>query len=117
MLITDDKGAVIRSVGKPVSPLVPKDMTYKPKKAAVGTDGNLYVAAEGVYYGMTVFSPEGEFLRFYGSNQVNASLKTFLLSLLDVFLTAEQKSKTERSLPAEYAAIDADEEGDRKSVV
>lgn len=111
VLITDDKGAVIRSVGKPVSPLVPKDMTYKPKKAAVGADGNLYVAAEGVYYGMTVFSPEGEFLRFYGSNQVNASLKTFLLSLLDVFLTAEQKSKTERSLPAEYAAIDADEEG------
>ncbi|MBE6885654.1 MAG: hypothetical protein E7486_01790 [Ruminococcaceae bacterium] len=104
-------GTLRQVIGRPVSEIIPAEMVYKPLRAIRGTDQNIYIVAEGVYYGMVELDPAGNFLRFFGSNTVSAGIETFLSQITDLILSAAQQRKTERVLPAEYASLDMDKEG------
>jgi len=117
VVILNSDGELKNRIGRPKSAIVPDSMVYKPKRVALGNDGNINVVAEGCYFGMAVFNTRGEFLRFFGSNKVSASVESFIASLKDIFLNEDQKRKTERILPAEYSSMDIDNEGFFYSVI
>ena len=104
-------GTMRKVFGRPVSEVISEGMVYKPTRAIRGKDNNVYIVAEGVYYGVVQLNSEGDFLRFFGSNKVAAGLENFLIKVKDFLLSATQMRKTERVLPAEYASIDIDKEG------
>lgn len=109
--IFDKDGTWLQSIRPPSSDVIATDVVYAPGKVAVGTDDRIYIVSANVYQGILQFSKEGEFLRFFGSNKVTASITTVLGNLFRRFFTNAQKSKMEQVLPTELSSLDIDESG------
>lgn len=109
--IFEKDGTWLQSIKPPSSDVIATDVVYAPSKVAVGTDDRIYVVSANVYQGILQFSKEGEFLRFFGSNKVTASITTVLENLFRRFFTNAQKSKMEQVLPTELSSLDIDERG------
>lgn len=100
VIISDLVGNVEKILTLPDSRLIPSGFDYKPIKVAVDTTNTIYVASDGSFYGAIVYSPENEFMGFYGANTVPASLSTVLQTLFDkLFSNDIKKGSTVLSLP------------------
>jgi len=104
----DAGGKQLAAFGKPESPLYGKNSPYKPLKVAVDKRGNVYVLSEGNSNGAVQFSPHGDFLGYFGSNDPAVSLK---LVLQRFFFTKEQRVKLFRSVPPTPTNIAIDDKG------
>ncbi|MHB8964045.1 MAG: YIP1 family protein [Saccharofermentanales bacterium] len=109
ILVADPEGNVLKVIGQPVSPLIPKGMAYRPKRLGISSDDKIYLVAEGVYYGIIQMDADGNFQRFFASNTVEPGLKTFFSTLYKKIFTNEQQRKIARILPYEYSSIDIDD--------
>lgn len=70
ILICGEDGVVQRQITKPDSEMFSQSLEFSPTDIVVNSSGLLYVSLDGIYQGLAVFSPEGEFDGYYGSNQV-----------------------------------------------
>ena len=70
----DSSGRLIRLYNLPDSHLIPDGFNYQPIKVAVDHKGYVYILSNGSYYGAILYSPKDEFLGFYGSNDVPATI-------------------------------------------
>ena len=112
ILHVDADGNLLDTIGLPESTLIPDDFRYLPTKIEVNANGYLYVLCEGSYYGMLLYSPEKEFLGFFGSNTVKASIGSVLSIVMSrVFPNNVKKSNTNRVLPFSMVDICLDERG------
>lgn len=103
VLVSDLDGKVDYCLGKPVSHLLDEKFDYKPQKVAVDSKGYTYVSCDGSYYGALVYSPEMEFLGFYGANTVPATVLDVLSNLMDrLFSNDTKKSQEVLSLPYQF---------------
>ncbi len=109
--LMDSRGRVRRSLGKPVSDLVPANQEYYPEKVLVDSTGVVYVLSFGFYQGALCYAQDGRFLGFFGANKVTITGKLLSDRFWRLFLTKEQKSKMARYVPAQYVnfAIDSDD--------
>lgn len=106
VLLTDLNGRVQGQYLLPDSPLIPDDFQYRPLKIAVDSRGYVFVLSDGSYYGALLFSPEGEFLGFYGSNKVTMDISSAISNIWDrIFTNNEKKSMTARALPYVFSDI------------
>ena len=71
VLVGNLQGSLVNVLKLPESELIPDDFVYRPIKIAVDTEGYTYVLSDGSYYGAILYSPNGEFLGFFGANTVN----------------------------------------------
>jgi len=111
IIITDLNGVVKKILDAPVSDLIPDDFLYQPSSVAKDGQGYLYVLSVGCYYGALIYSPDYEFMGFYGSNTVESSaLDT--LSFLWQKLTSNdaKKSASVKKLPYSFADLCFDPE-------
>ncbi len=105
-------GELIETITLPESELIPNDFAFKPIRMVEDQHGYRYVLSEGSFYGALLYSPEGEFINFYGANAVTTSLKTVLSNILDrMFPNNEKKKNARRVLPFSFVDIDIDEKG------
>ena len=105
VLVMDTQGNVLAKLGKPESRLIPEGFNYAPQKVAVDSKGYMYVSCDGSYYGAIVFSPELEFLGFYGANTVPVTVLDFLTGLVeDLFANDVKKGASALALP--YQIVD-----------
>ena len=77
--ILDSKGKLIHTIGAPESELFQdtgKD--FEPTKVLVDNSGMIYVISDSCYYGLLEFTPDYEFVGFFGSLKVR--LTGFVLS-------------------------------------
>ena len=96
----DADGKIIRTYLLPESGLIPTGFNYKPIKVAVDSKGYVYILSNGSYHGAILYSPEDEFLGFYGSNDVAATLVQALTTLWNrLFLTNEMLEASAKVLP------------------
>ena len=70
---------LIDTIVKPVSDLIPKeedDFQFAPKRIVIDSNDYMYVIIDGngAYYGALLFSPQREFLGFYGANAVEVTV-------------------------------------------
>lgn len=98
-------GTVLQRLGQPQSPLLPNDFTYYPQRVAVQTDGRLYVVSEGTYQGMIQLTGEGEFVSFFGSNQVEVTPAAVLNLMWRKLFNQEQGSRLANTLPVDYSSV------------
>lgn len=110
VLVADGDGNVLRILGKPDSDLFGANTEFKPRDLVVTSAGTVYVLVEGVYQGAVIFSPDGEFAGFYGSNKVEVSLSLLADFFWKNFMTSAQKSRMRRYVPVQYSSIQIDSE-------
>lgn len=73
VLVINKNGIVQKLLLLPDSELIPTSFNYRPVKVAVDSKGYTYIASDGSYYGAILYSPEMEFLGFYGANTVKST--------------------------------------------
>lgn len=78
IFIYDENGVMLKTIGKPNTPLFGKRNVFVPKKVAVDNRGNIYVVSEGSTEGVLVFNKDGEFINYFGVNNPDVSLKMIL---------------------------------------
>lgn len=103
ILVMDINGNVTNNLTLPESKLIPSDFKYSPQKIAIDSRDYLYISSDGSYYGALVYSPDMEFLGFYGANTVAVSvgdaIKNFITKL---FSTDEKRAASIRALPYQF---------------
>lgn len=112
VIITDKDGNFKGEILKPDSPVVPDDFSYKPIKTAVDKKGYKYILCDGSYYGALLYSPDGKFLSFYGSNSVKSGVVQVLEDLWNrLTMTDEKYEKQARKFPYQFTDLCIDKEG------
>ncbi len=105
VIVTDITGKVLSELEKPVSNLIPEDFMYQPSSLAKDSKGYTYILGMGCYYGALTYSPEGEFLGFYGSNTVETTALDTISFIWDKITgTDEKRESTSKKLP--YSFVD-----------
>lgn len=105
IILTDLKCNVKKEILKPNSEYFTNTIEFIPHKAAVDSVGNLYVSAMGVYQGLTMFSDKGDFIGFYGAEEVDATADVISDYIWKQFMTAEQREQMANYVPSEVCNI------------
>ena len=105
VLCLDINGNVSNLLTLPESELIPTEFKYRPAKVAVDSKGYTYIASEGSYYGAILYSPEMEFLGFFGANTVKAT-PLDVLSILWKRLTSNDIKRAADEISLPYAFTD-----------
>lgn len=96
-------GRVSRVLEIPDSPLIPEGFQYRPIKVAVDSKDYIYIASDGSYYGALVYSPQNEFLGFYGANTVKSGVLDAIGTLFDrLFSNDVKKGASTLALPYQF---------------
>ncbi len=103
-------GEVLSQFLRPVSDIFNDEMTYTPIKVLVNNSGTVYVLVKNFVYGALTYSPEGEFLNYYGSNKVSATLEVLLDYFWKQIMSKEQVDQMKRYVPTEYANFCIDDD-------
>lgn len=112
ILHVDTEGNLIDTILLPDSPLIPEDFRFLPSKIEINDNGYLYVLCEGSYYGVLLYSPQKEFLGFFGSNTVKATIgSVFNIMMSRVFPNNTKKANSTRILPFSMVDLCIDERG------
>lgn len=112
VLIIEKSGLIIGEYTLPDSEIIPNDFIFQPTKIVRDSKGYTYILSLGSYYGAILYSPENEFLGFYGANTVQATVLDTLSYLWELLTSNdEKKSQEARSVPYAFVDICADEEG------
>ncbi len=92
-------------IDKPSHALLGDDFTFAPAKIGADNAGRIYVLSVGCYSGLLQFSPQGEFMGYYGSNKVTVTMEVLLQSYWKSVMTDEQRANMTSILPVEYSNL------------
>lgn len=110
ILHISQQGVLLETIGEPESVLIPDNFNFSPMRIVIDSQGYMYVLSDGSYYGALLYSPEKEFLGFYGANTVTTSLAGVLTNIKNrIFPNNEKKGNTARNLPYCFNDITIDE--------
>ena len=85
--------------------------TYNPTKVIADGAENVYVIVKSVNTGSVQFSPDGEFMGYYGANRVEVTAKVIAQRFWRKIASNEQIRGMQRNVPIEYVNFDIDNEG------
>lgn len=112
VLVLNGSGEVTHLLTLPDSELIPSDFKYRPIKVAVDSKHYTYIACDGSYYGAILYSPDMEFLGFFGANTVKASVTDVIKKLWKKLTSNDiKRAADEISLPYTFTdmAVDAND--------
>ena len=111
VLKIDYNGKFIDEFLVPDSNLIPDGFEYRPIKTAIDSRGYLYILCDGSYYGAILYSPENEFLGFYGANTTKGGiLQAVEIIFNKLFMTNTKLSQSESKLPFQITDLYMDSE-------
>lgn len=106
ILVSDKECNVVYEITKPDSPIYDQEKTFIPQKVIADKAGNIYTVISNISTGAAVFSNNGDFMGFYGSD--NAAEINDIIS--DFFVSDEKRARRSRNIPT--AITDFDISGD-----
>lgn len=109
VVVLDEDNRLVREYGRPVSDLLEDSAVYKPHKVIANQLGTVFVLPQGLYLGAVMYDSQGNFLGFYGANNVVVTVDVMMDYLWKQILTQEQVSSMARYVPVQYAAFDIDQ--------
>ena len=105
--VTDENGVILDILTIPDSDIIPENFRYAPIKVAVDEKGYVYVLSDGSYYGAILYSPQNEFLGFYGANTVAATVSQVFQNIWNrLFVNDVKKAASVKSLPYQFTDLD-----------
>lgn len=112
VLVCNSNGHLNNTILVPESSLIPEDYIFQPVNVLIDDRGYMYVLSLGSYYGALTFSPEGDFIGFFGSNTVSAGALDTLSYIWDRLTgTDEKRSLSTKSLPYSFVDFCIDTDG------
>ena len=109
VLISDLEGGFKGEILLPDSSLIPEKFDYRPIKVCVDSSGYTYILSDGSYYGAILYSPELEFLGFYGANSVEITVTQFITNLWKkITLTDAKREVSVSRLPYQFVDLYVD---------
>ena len=106
---TDINGNFLSDYLLPNSKLIPDDFKFKPIKVTKDSRGYMYVLSDGSYYGAILYSPEKEFLGFYGADTVKNTASQVLKNLFDrLFMNNTKRAASISTLPYQFTDLYTD---------
>jgi tetratricopeptide (TPR) repeat protein len=112
VIIANSEGHVIKILEDPKSDLIPSDFLYQPISIEKDEHGYTYILSLGCYYGALMYTPEYEFMGFYGPNTVKSSALDTLSYLWEKLTsTEEKKTSSIKKLPYSFSDFAFDPEG------
>ena len=84
----DSNGAKVREYGRPAEALFGEDSQYRPTKVVVDRNGNIFITSEGNSNGIIQLNSDGEFMGYFGPNNVSLTISLFIKRL---FLSKEDR--------------------------
>ena len=82
------EGALLKTFGRPEEALFGEDSQYRPTKVVVDKNGNIFITSEGNSTGIIQLNSDGEFMGYFGPNNVKLTLSLFIKRL---FLSKEDR--------------------------
>ena len=73
---------VVKVYERPVEALFGEESQYRPTKVVVDHNGNLYITSTGNANGIIQMNSDGEFMGYFGPNNVNLTVELFLRRLV-----------------------------------
>lgn len=105
--VSDNAGNIIETLLLPESDIIPEGFNYAPIKVTVDDRGYVYVLSDGSYYGAILYSPESEFLGFYGANKVASSVSQIFQNIWNrLFMNDVKKAASTKTLPFQFTDLD-----------
>lgn len=104
----DSDGVARKIIYKPDSDLLASTFVFQPQKVVVDNTNRIFVLSKNVNEGIMQFTYDGQFLGFYGSNTVSASI---IDQIWKEIMTEEQTQKLTQFVPIEYKNISLDYKG------
>ena len=100
-----DTLAVELLIEDPKNPLLGDDFTFSPAKIGADNAGRIYILSTGCYSGFLQFSPQGEFMGYFGANKVAVTAEVLLNYYWKSIMTNEQRQSMTSILPVEYSNL------------
>lgn len=91
--------------------LLGDDFKFSPSKVGADNAGRMYILSSGCYSGLLQFSPQGEFMGYYGSNKVTVTAKVLFQYYWKMIMTDEQRGNMTSILPVEYSNLHCGTDG------
>lgn len=108
VVVLDGDNRLVREYGRPESDLLEENAVYKPNKVIANRLGTVFVLPQGMYLGAVMYDSRGNFLGFYGANDVVVTVDLLVDYMWKQLLTQEQVSSMARYVPVQYASFDID---------
>ena len=110
IFVFDENGQVIKTYGKPDSPLYGAGVSFLPIKLVVNDAGIMFIVCESNTNGIVEISPTdgGTFLGYFGTNYAATDLMTVIYRAI---LTDAQRAKMVSNIPATPTNLAINEKG------
>jgi sugar lactone lactonase YvrE len=107
-IVVLDGTEAVQIIEDPQNEMLEPGFQFTPQKVAVDYADRIYVVAENVYQGIMVFTPEGDFMSFFGTIEVRISTFQRIWRML---MTRAQRARGMMFIPTHFTGIDVDSEG------
>lgn len=111
VLKADKNGNVVREYGRPETSLIDPKADYMPTKITVNESGFIFVICSGIYSGAVVMDSEGEFISFYGSNQIKITATVLYDYMWKKIFGSSRSGTMSRYVPVEFSNLCINEKG------
>ncbi len=112
VLILNKDGVLSEIIEEPNSEILPSDFDFKPTSIDKDQHGYTYILSKGCYYGALMYTPEYEFMGFYGPNTVESSALDTLTYLWEKLTSTDQKKDfSVKTLPYSFTDFSFDSQG------
>lgn len=111
VLISDFYGKVLTKLTMPKQLEDSVKVPFRATKLLLDDEDNLYVIVDSVNMGALLFNKDGEYISFFGSNNVTATADVLLNYVRKKFLTREQMQAIKHYTPITLANFDIDSNG------
>lgn len=99
---------LISEFGRPESELLEKNTRFTVSKVVANEMGTVFVLVSGLYMGAVVYNVKGEFLGFYGAEDVVVTVQLLADRMWKKILSQEQSDRLARYVPTEFTSFDVD---------
>ncbi len=111
VLVADRDGVVQRVVGRPTSGLLADNINYIPRNVIIDKIGIMYIISQNSTQGAYMLDEQGNFLGFYGRNDVAVTADILYQAMLREIASDKQRAAMTNFIPVEFANFDVDDEG------
>lgn len=105
VVIGTTQGQFLSVLPTPESNLLPDNFNYLPTKVVVDNHGRAYILSQGIYQGLIYLDSDGSFIKFFGANEVEMTLRRQVQKIWKTLLSDEAAATMQSFNPIEYGNI------------
>lgn len=111
ILVFDSECRLKLTILKPEEVLNDSKVPFDVKKIVVNSDNQIFALCSSINSGILAFSADGKFLYFFGKNTVEVTADIIKNSMLNKFLSKEQRALRAKVTPVNYSNLSIDDDG------